>query len=71
MKGPTKLKVYLPDIDKSNDNDYFCFKPFCVRSNLLKKEETIHSKYKEGQTENILLYRNKSPKWSESRSVLK
>jgi len=60
LKGPTKFNVYLPKIE---EKDIFHeFKP-------IKEEEEIHSKFKHGETKNIIKYVPREPKWSEKHNA--
>jgi len=60
LKGPTKFKVYLPKIE---ENDIFHeFRP-------IKEEEEIHYKFKKGDTNNIVKYIPREPKWSDKHNA--
>lgn len=56
-KGPRKMRVLIPAIDKE---DNICtWKP-------IEKEDSMIDKYKEGKKEMMLVFHNKEPKWNET-----
>lgn len=59
------MKIYIPFIDDNGNT--FIYKPINVFIELYQKNQSIVSLYKKGDKQNVRVYINKQPKWSESK----
>ncbi len=66
-KGPRRMKVLLPKVQRDSTQAEFksADVKFFAKSLSLQKNFTIENQFKGGNSENLMFFFNKPPKWNE------